>query len=135
MQNKEYLKVKTRGNGNPQGKPRVYFTCHPADFEKIFEKICEDIFKTNDCAIYYTEDMAAAIPEEYRETDLNRMNLFVVPVTFRLLTESNRAMDSDVAYALEKHIPVLPIMLESGIDEFYEKNSEICNILIRTVTI
>ena len=116
----EYLKVKTRG-GSPQGKPRVYFTCHPADFEKIFEKLSEDIFKTQDCAIYYTEDMAAAIPEEYRETDLNRMNLFVVPVTFRLLTEPNRAMDSDVQFAFEKHIPVLPVMLESGIDELYAK--------------
>jgi len=114
-----YLKVKTKGNSNPQGKPRVYFTCHPKDFENGFEKICDDILKTQDCAIYYTEDMTAEIPAEYRDTDLNRMNLFVVPITFRLLTEANRAMDSDIQFAFEKHIPILPIMLEIGIDEFY----------------
>ena len=25
--------------------PRVFFTCHPADFDNCFEKICEDIFR------------------------------------------------------------------------------------------
>lgn len=64
----EYLKVRTKGNVNPQEKPRVYFTCYPADFEKSFDKICNDIFKTHDCAIYYTEDMSAEIIDINRET-------------------------------------------------------------------
>ena len=32
---------RTRGNSNPKGKPRVYFTCYPSDFELYFDKICE----------------------------------------------------------------------------------------------
>ena len=114
----EFL-VKTRGNADPKGKPRVYFTCHPADFARVFEKICADLFASHDCAVYYTENMAQKIPTDNRETDLNRMNLFVIPVTLHLLTQPNRAMDSDFPFAQKKHIPVLPIMLESGIDEFY----------------
>ena len=55
---------KTRGKANPKGKPRVYFTCHPDDFSRHFEKICADIFKTHDCAIYYTQDFSEEIPEE-----------------------------------------------------------------------
>ena len=28
---------KTKGNANPKGKARVYFTCHPDDFNLYFE--------------------------------------------------------------------------------------------------
>ena len=49
------------------------------------------------------------------------MNLFVVPVTFRLLSKPNRAMDDDLAYAKKEHISILPFMMESGIDEFYSR--------------
>ncbi len=114
-----YLKVRTKNNASPQGKPRVYFTCHPDDFEKYFDSICEDIFLTQNCAIYYTESMTAPIPEEYRELDLGRMNMFVVPITFKLLSQPNRAMDSDIAFAKQHNMTILPIMTESGIDSVY----------------
>ena len=118
------LKFVTKGNASPENKPKVYFTCHPIDFERAFRSICEDIFKVYDCAIFYTEDMARPLDEETREIDLNTMNLFVIPVTFRLLTEANRAMDEDFVFAKEHHIPVLPIMLESGIDEIYSRKDK-----------
>ena len=111
---------KTKGDSTPTGKPKVYFTCHPDDFDRSFEKICEDIFKTHECAIYYTEDMSEDIGEKDKETDLGQMNLFVIPVTFKLLTIPSRAMDSDFAYAKEKHIPILTIMMETGIDDVYK---------------
>lgn len=112
---------KTKGNADPKKKPRVYFTCHPDDFLRYFEKIVEDIFKTHDCAIYYTEDMTAAFEADHLETDLGQMNLFVVPVTWRLLSQPNRAMDVDLAYAKQVHIPILPFMMEQGIDEIYSQ--------------
>ena len=115
---------KTRGNASPERKPRVYFTCHPEDFPKYFEKICEDIFKTHDCAIFYTEDLNEEIEEKYKESDLGQMNLFVIPITFKLLSQPNRAMDSDFRYAKEKHIPVLPIMMESGLDTIYSQEDK-----------
>lgn len=117
----ELFAYKVKNNVEPENKPRVYFTCHPEDFARSFEKICEDIFKTQDCIIYYTPDMTAAIPEEDRETTLERMSLFVMPVTFRLLTQPNRAMDVDFPWAQAKKIPVLPIVLEPGLDEFYSR--------------
>ncbi len=115
------FKVKTKNKVDIDKKPRVYFTCHPDDFEKHFKKICGDIFKTHDCAIYYTEDMAEVIAEDEKTVDLGRNNLFVVPVTFKLLVTPNRAMDEDIPYALEEHIPVLPIMMEPGIDAVYSR--------------
>ncbi len=114
-------KIRTRGDSGPGHKPRVYFTCHPEDMGRYFDKVCKDILKLQDCAIYYTEDMAAAIAPEDRETDLGSVNLLVVPVTCRLLTTPNRAMDEDVPYALQQHIPVLPFMMEPGIDALYAR--------------
>ena len=115
----EYLNVKTKGNASPQGKPKVYFTCHLGDFERTFSKVCENIFKTHDCAVYFKADMAAEFPVENREVDLESMNLFVIPVTFKLLRESSPAMDVEFKYAQEKHIPVLPIMFDPGLDSLY----------------
>ena len=112
---------KTKGNADPKGKPRVYFTCHPEDFERYFTKIWEDISATHDVALYYTEDMAEDLDREHMETDLGQMNLFVVPVTWRLLSQPNRAMDADISYAKQENIPILPFMMEQGIDEFYSK--------------
>lgn len=74
-----------------------------------------------DCAIYYTDDMTVELSHQNNLVDLERMNLFVIPVTFRLLAQLNRAMDSDFRFAMEKHIPVLPVMMEPGIDEYYSK--------------
>ena len=113
------FKVRTRGGAPAQGKARVYFVCHPADFDKYFDKICEDIFKTHDVAIYYTENMAEPLDETNITVDLGRMNLFVVPVTFRLMNDGCRAMGVDIAYAKEKNIAILPFMMESEIDAIY----------------
>ena len=115
------LLFKTKGGAQVQGRPRVYFTCHPADVDRSLEKLCAEIFDAADCAVFYTADMADRLPEETRETDLNRMNLFVIPVSLRLLTEPSRAMDEDFPFAKEKHIPVLPIVLEPGLEPIYSR--------------
>ena len=112
---------RTRGDSSPQNKPRVYFTCHPEDMECSLDTILKDIFRTHDCAVYYTGDMSAAMEEENRATDLGRMNLFVIAVTKKLLTTPNRAMDSDFPFAVKEHIPVLPIMMEDGLDSLYSR--------------
>ncbi len=113
------LRCKTRGNASPKGKPRVYFTCHPQDFEYYFQKISNDVLSLYDCAVYYTEDLSKDIEKEDLELELGQMNLFVVPVTFKLLSCPNRAMKVDVAYAKEKNIPIIPFMMESGLDALY----------------
>ena len=111
----------TRHNDDPKGKPRVYFTCHPDDFCLFFKKIQEDIHRTHDCAIYFAKDMTAEISQDELEISLSQMNLFVVPITRRLLTQPNRAMDQDIAYAKQQRIPILPIMMESNIQELYSQ--------------
>ena len=115
------LKFKTNGDASPKGKSRVYFTCTQEDFSTSFEKICNDLFKTCDCAVYYTEDMNARMSERDKDILLKGMNLFVIPVTFRLLSTANRTMDEDFVYAKKEKIPVLPIMLEPKLDHLYAR--------------
>lgn len=112
---------KTRASTDPKGKPKVYFTCHPEDFSKYFQKLSDDILEAQDCAVYYTEDMEGTIDALEQELSLKQMNLFVVPVTFKLLNTPNRAMREDIAYAKENHIPILPFMMEPHIDHLYSR--------------
>ncbi len=110
--------VKTRDKGNPQGKRRIYFTCYPSDAYTCFEKICDDIFKTQDCAIYFTNELSASYGDEF-DTALRQMSLFVIPVSKKLLKRRNRTIEKDLPFAVREHIPVLPLMLEPGLEEIF----------------
>ncbi len=111
------LLFRTKGGAQRQGRPRVFFTCHPADFKLCADRICDDLFAASDCVVYATEVMDEHLPAELGE----RMNLYVIPVSLRLLTEPNRAMDEDFPFARERHIPVLPILMETGLDSLYSR--------------
>ncbi len=111
------MKVVTKGNSTPTGKRRVYFACHPNDFDRTFEDICNDIFATHDVAIYYADEKYE--DRELYETDMKQMDLVVIPVTFNLLNKKNDAMDRDLVFAKKERIPVLPIMIEPDlVDDF-----------------
>ena len=123
------LNYKTRGNSNPQGKPRVYFTCHPEDFAKYFETISEEILEKQNCAIYYYESCQETDVHTL-ELELSQMQLFVIPVTSKFLYQENLALDVHLKFAATHHIPVLPLMQESYLEEEFQKNVEIYSFLI-----
>lgn len=112
------FQYKTKGNVSPQGKRRVYFSCHPEDYERFFERISAEVLNITDCAVWYSTD------EGYEDidTDLGQMNLLIVPVTTRLLTKPCRTMKLDVPFVLEHHIPILPLMQEGGLDKLFSRN-------------
>ena len=113
------LQVRTPGGAMPQGLKKIFFTCHPADFEKAFAKIAADLHKICNCAIYYTENPNETISAEDYRLLIRPMNILVIPVTYKLLCEPNRALDADFRYAIREHIPVLPLMLETGLNTLY----------------
>lgn len=114
------LRYKTRGESDPQGLPKVYFCCHPSDFSKYFDTISDEILKRQNCAIWYI-DGAATRDEDYFAA-LKQMNLFVMPVTSQLLLTENDALAIDFTFAIQNHIPVLPLAEEDDLeDKFNEK--------------
>ena len=109
------LKYKTRNNSNPKGKPRVYFCCHTKDFEKYFEEVSNEILEKQNCSIWYADGLVER-NEEFL-SDLKQMQLLVMPVTYNLLFTANTALDNEFKFAIQNHIPVLPLMQESGLEE------------------
>lgn len=111
------LRCLTNDRSKPYGKPKVYFTCHPQDHETCFRTVCEELFRYCDCAVYYDDPEAPSARDAEFFARLERMNLFVIPVTAGFLTPPNPALDEDFRFALEHHIPVLPLMQEPGLDK------------------
>ena len=95
----------TRAGDDPRGKSRVYFTCHPEDFAIYYPQIRKDFFGLKDCALCHRESFLEPLAPEDLMAGLDQMELMVVPVTKKLLTEPNRAMDQDIAFAKEQNIP------------------------------
>ena len=119
----------TRASSSPQGKPRVWLCCHPADQARFLEPLAKELLAAADCALWYDPDPAASLSEEERaerEADLAAMQLFVLPVTGRLLTVPSPALDWQFPLAQRQHIPVLPILQEPGLEAlFNEKCGEL----------
>ena len=113
------LKYKTRGNISPQGIPRVYFCCHHNDFTKYFETISDDILTKHNCTIWYSDEEVVH-GEDFFE-NLKHMQLFVMPVTTNILCTENTAFNTEFKFAIENHIPVLPLMQENGLDELFNQ--------------
>lgn len=117
-----FLTYKTNGMASPQGKPRVYFCCHPEDFRYFFGPISDELLQyQKNCAVWYPVDPAFDRSDPEHLADLEQMQLFVMPVTARLLSTENPALDIEFAFAMEHHIPVLPLMQEQGLEELFNR--------------
>ena len=111
----------TRGMGDARGKPRVYLACHPEDRERAIPLISEDLLRHANCAVWVdAEPEADYDPQELRAA-LDEMQLFVAAVSSKFLYTDHRAKDVELRYALERHIPVLPILLESGLSREFNR--------------
>ena len=115
-------------DASPVNKPRVYFTCYTGDFISTFDIICRDLFRTLHCAVYYLSDPDMRLTEEEQENDLMSMQLFVIPVTWNLLSQPCRTLEEELPFAIRNGIPVLPIMMEPGLDEIYRREDRFQNL-------
>lgn len=111
----------TKGGLPPQGLPRIYVACRPEQAEETVQLIANDLVSAANCSVWYDEDPQADHSDPDTVLDLTQMSAFVFPVTERLLCEPNRARDVDLPLALTEHIPIIPIMLESGLDEEFAR--------------
>ena len=111
---------KTRGQGNPTGKQKVYFCCHSLDFTKYFTPISNQILELYDCAIWYPTEYNVPRDENFYQ-DLKQMQLFILPVTENLIFNMESDLQKEIDFAKASGIPLLPIMEESGLEELFGK--------------
>ncbi|MBO4474107.1 MAG: TIR domain-containing protein [Clostridiales bacterium] len=124
------LRYITRGMSDPKGKPRVYFSCHPNDFSMAFPLVSEDILRQSNCAIWYDEDLSDGVDHV---DEISDMQLVVFAVTSDFIFTPNRAREVELPYALERHIPVLPIMMETGLGYKFSNNCAKIQVVNRYV--
>ena len=58
----------TRGNASPQGKPRVYFCCHPADQAAFLQPMAKELLALVDCSVWYDPEPATPLSPEERSS-------------------------------------------------------------------
>lgn len=104
-------------DGRAQGKPRVYFSCHPSDVE-FFDEVRRDVLALCDCAVYFCDDFSQNLDCDDYALSLSQMQLFVFPITYRFLTEDTRAF-RDFTWAKSHSIPVLPLMYGDGLEKLF----------------
>ena len=111
----------TRDHTDPRGKPRVYFCCHPDDRRELLDPLAAQLLEAQDCAVWYDPEPEKPAVWLLRRQDLAQMQLFVLPVTDRLLEQASSARDRELPLALERHIPVLPILAQPGLEERFNR--------------
>ena len=111
---------KTKENAPPEGKLRVYCACHPADLSYV-EQLAEILWEVRDCAVYYYDYEANGEPDREELAHLlDGMQLIVVPLTNKLLRRPNTARDFEIAYARNKHIPLLHFPRKSDLTAAFQ---------------
>lgn len=114
------LKYKIKYNETPQNSSKVYFCCHREDFLLYFASISNEILNIkNNISIWYLDQDKEIIDCEEYFFDLSQMQLFVIPITRKFLVEKCHARMTEFVYAVEQHIPILPIVQEKGLDDLF----------------
>ncbi len=90
---------------------RVYFCAHPEDALQR-KVLMDDVLDLSDCIAYFDGDPRGEENAEWAPM-LSDMQLFVVAVSRRFLSEPSRARDVELALALKLHISILPILVEA----------------------
>lgn len=107
----------------PNGKNHIFFAAHPDDVGQYFEPLRQEICRFEaDCAFLVDANPTQPWGEGLTELlDQLRIQIFLFPVTRKLLCTENTAVSALLPYALERHIPIAPIMLEVGLEEPYQR--------------
>ena len=121
------LKHELFGNKTLRDSQKVYFCAAPGDFTRYFRAISMQILTCiPSLSFWYPE--GGSIEGTLSEKDdadlfssLLQMNLFVIPVTRNFLTEDCSARTREFSIAIRQHIPVLPILVEPGLETLFNE--------------
>lgn len=115
-------------NINPKNSSKIYFACHPSEFSNHFDEVFKDIIETAEkaditCTVWY-RNPEITLTEGDSEILLSQcaeMQLVVVPVTQALLDDPTTVMETEIALAKSKNIPILPLLDDASLISIYSK--------------
>lgn len=108
---------------DPRNHPRrIYFSCTEADLQ-YFDRIAQDIWKIySDCVIAH-RDFSRELDLEDHFDQIDNVQLMVIPVTKQLLDTENFAWNTEFQRAAEKHISILPFLMDAEVQEKFNEKS------------
>jgi TPR repeat protein len=110
----------TRHRSAPYGKAYVWFCAHPDDHNAYVTLITERIHALKDCAIWYDDRHGAVRPDEIFAC-LNQARLMVAVISEKCFSTSGYVFCEEFEYAKSKNIPILPILVDDGIEGTFNK--------------
>ena len=112
---------KTKNGMDPSTLQKVWVCAHSDDIINFLENDIDKIFSLVNCAIWYDECSKENYDEEELMESLSDMQLFIVPVTYKFLTEENRALSIELPYAIENKIPILPLIKDTALTNLFNE--------------
>ena len=91
----------SKGTVAPKDAQKVYFCAHADDVLAYLKPLGEKVLTQGNCVVFYPENADAPFTKD-DEVQLAEMQAFIVPVTHRLLSESNRALEKEIPFAIRR---------------------------------
>ena len=115
------IDIKRQNDSPMDGKAKIWFCAHPEDAAGQLDGICHDLFRGGACVVYYDSEPEGEYDADELCHDISQMNLFVVAVTEKFLGDWNRAREVEFKFARENGIRIIPILIDGGIDEKFNR--------------
>lgn len=106
-----------------KGKNKIFLAAHPAESTQYLASLWEEVKRVDSNCIFWYDSQ----PELSWDADLMQsltqtgVQMFLFPVTSKLLNTENNAVSVLLPYALENHIPIVPILMEPGLTIRYKE--------------
>ena len=106
-----------------KGKNKIFLAAHPAESTQYLASLWEEVKRVDSNCIFWYDSQ----PELSWDADLTQslqqtgVQMFLFPVTAKLLNTENNAVSVLLPYALENHIPIVPILMEPGLTIRYKE--------------
>ena len=99
---------------------------HPEDQDQYLPFVSKSINNalskealTQSWSLWYDEEPLADHDESSLSYRLSRMKAFIVVITKKFLSTDNRALSVEFKYAVANNTPILPLMMEEGLDVLF----------------
>ena len=115
------LRYKTKNNIEPINLQKIWLCAHPKDVFDFLQTSADNILSLVNCSIWYDEEPTENYDMEELFDNFSKMKLFIIPVTKHFLIEDNRAFNIELNYAIDNHIPVLPLIDDPSLTDLFNE--------------
>lgn len=111
------FKVKSRDGKTSRSRSKVYFATVTEELDKYLDIVSGYVLDKFNCDIYYL-DNKDDVDDHYLDMKLSQMELFIFPITKKIIANKGKDIEFEIATAQKYGIPFLPILFDVTPEEF-----------------